>query len=1300
MSAARRRFRLDFEWERVEERTLLSIFTVTNTADNGDNVNPVPSSLRAAIIAADTDTDPAGANVNFSIPTTDTGYSAATQSWTITPTTLLPPLSKTMAIDGTSQPGFAAAGHPVIVLSGLSEPSGSDGLDVSANRITINSLVINGFSGGNALDVGSSNNTIVGNFIGTDPTGTTAVGNNIGVAQFGCGGDTIGGTTPAARNVISGNAYGIYNSNTNTNVVQGNYIGTDVTGEHAIPNGTGIFAFFGINTGDQYGGTAPGAQNVISGNGTGMNLGYFNAPGFLEGNYIGTDATGTVAVGNNLGIGIYAGNAPIGGINDVAPDGTVLRTAGNLISGNGIGIRDPSGRHVEGNYIGTDVTGTRSVPNAVGIGAFEPTSNATIGGITPGARNIISGNSVGVLLNNGSGNVVEGNYVGTDVTGLHALANLGGIGLGGNATNNTIGGTSPAARNVISGNNQGDAIGIHIGDGASGNTIEGNYIGTDVTGEVAIGNGDGIILKEGSNNIVGGSAPGAGNVISGNTDRGVVLGDLAGGIHTVTQNTVQGNLIGTDATGTCALPNRVGVELHAGGGVSSNTIGGATAAARNVISGNTDWGITLVDHTNDNSVQGNFIGTDINGAALGNGGGALISYASLGNTIGGTGAGAGNVIAYSTTSGGVVIPVNNSGTAQPTGDVIRGNSIHDNAGLGIDLGSDGVTLNDSHVGQPGPNNWQNFPVLSAAYAGASTVVLGTLHSSSSSTFTLDFYANLSPDHSGYGQGQVYLGSYTTKPSDEVSPGNYSFEVPGLSPVSVGQWISATATSPTGDTSEFSHDVQVVQAVTTTSLTASANPSLLNQPVTFTATVTSPVTALGTPTGSVQFVVDGSNFGSPVSLSGSTASISTSALSVGPHTVQAKYSGDSLFVASSASLTQAVQYKFSGFLPPLNSTLAIGAGRTLPIKFQLTDFSGSFVTSLSAVVSLQVLNTQGANVLTNTGSTALRYDPASNQFVADWQTKGLPVGTYTITLALADGTTYTKTIQLTKSNSAAGLTTGANGGTGSAPGGLLGGDIALYVDNTNGDLTADELARIQDAVTMVDSLVQPYGVDIAEVTDPTQADVTVNMDTKSAVGGYADGVLGCTTDAGQITIITGWNFYAGSDPTQVGAGQYDFETVVMHELGHALGLGHSTEATSVMYATLSAGAAKRVMTTADLNVPDSDDGGPCGLHAADSHSVTPQVVKPASAEADTVATSGRRAWMALDDLAVRAAGSTHRPDWRARAAKRRAAEASPVPEPVLTGKVAAISDGLRRDALHARLVDSVLDRLDRWSIFSS
>lgn len=303
-------------------------------------------------------------------------------------------------------------------------------------------------------------------------------------------------------------------------------------------------------------------------------------------------------------------------------------------------------------------------------------------------------------------------------------------------------------------------------------------------------------------------------------------------------------------------------------------------------------------------------------------------------------------------------------------------------------------------------------------------------------------------------------------------------------------------------------------------------------------------------------------------------------------------------SATATVVINVLYNFSGFQPPLSSGLSFAAGRPVPIKFQLTDVLGNYISSLSAVTALQVTYPDGSIHSILTG---LKYDSTANQYVDNWQTKGLATGSYAIALSLLDGRTHTVTVKITSGHGSAGLTTDVAGGTGAAPGGLLGGNIELYVDNGNGDLTADELARIQDAVTAADAVVEPYGVTVSEVTDPTQTDVTLNMDTTSAVGGYADGVLGCTTDAGQITIISGWNFYAGSDTTQIGSSQYDFETVVTHELGHALGLGHSSDSTSVMYATLNTGTVNRSMTTADLNVPDSDTGGACGHTVAASES---------------------------------------------------------------------------------------------------
>jgi uncharacterized delta-60 repeat protein len=443
------------------------------------------------------------------------------------------------------------------------------------------------------------------------------------------------------------------------------------------------------------------------------------------------------------------------------------------------------------------------------------------------------------------------------------------------------------------------------------------------------------------------------------------------------------------------------------------------------------------------------------------------------------------------------------------------------------------------------------------------------------------------ESTGSNDAAIFITGSTVDLGTTASPGGNTINVNGAgSLVTSGL---AAAFSAVGDT--FENNGVAVNPFNTATLTASANPSLLNQPVTFTATI-NPAATGAVPSGTVQFQLDGANVGAPVAVNGGSATFSPSNLTLGAHTVTAIYSGDANYITSFGTLAQNVKYHFSGYLAPLSSTQALALGRTVPIKFQLTDYNGVFISSLSAIQSLVITVPSGTTPLTG----SLRYDTTSNQFIANWQTKGLSAGTYTVTLVLNDGTTYTKTVQLSKTGTSSGLTTVAAGGTGSAPGGLLGGDIDLYVDNTNGDLTADELARIQDAVTAVDAVTEPYGVVVQEVTDPTLADVTLNIDTTSAVGGYADGVLGCTTDAGQITIINGWNFYASSNATQIGSGQYDFGTVVMHELGHALGLGHSSDSTSVMYATLNTGTVNRTLTTADLNVADSDNGA-CGLHAA-------------------------------------------------------------------------------------------------------
>ena len=229
-----------------------------------------------------------------------------------------------------------------------------------------------------------------------------------------------------------------------------------------------------------------------------------------------------------------------------------------------------------------------------------------------------------------------------------------------------------------------------------------------------------------------------------------------------------------------------------------------------------------------NLVQGNFIGTDVTGTSpLGNANhGVIIQVGASANMIGGTAAGSGNVIAFNTGDGVTVV----SGT----GNAILSNAIFANGGLGIDLGADGVTPNDS-LGHNGPNNYQNFPILtSVVTSGGTTTLSGTLNSTPNATFTVQFFANAAPDPSGFGEGQQYLGQ--TRVTTDGS-GNASFSVTLSTPPLVGQFFTATATDdPAGNTSEFSQDISSGTTVTNTNdsgpgslrqaiLNANANPGL-------------------------------------------------------------------------------------------------------------------------------------------------------------------------------------------------------------------------------------------------------------------------------------------------------------------------------------------------------------------------------------------------------------------------------------------------------------------------------------------
>ena len=482
----------------------------------------------------------------------------------------------------------------------------------------------------------------------------------------------------------------------------------------------------------------------------------------------------------------------------ISAGGSTVR--GLVINGFGataVRLTSGGGNTVEGNFIGTDVTGAVDRGNGWYGVTIANTANNTIGGVTARARNLISGNGKsGVQISGATAidNLVQGNLVGVDVSGAAALGNSEeGVSLSGSG--NTIGRTEHGAGNVLSGNS---LRGVFIAGGTA-NLIQGNFIGLDVTGTAALGNGgDGFYVSGASGNTIGGVEAGARNVISGNTRFGVYLTNGSTG------NLIQGNFIGTDGAGSTSLGNAVGIEV--GSNAPGNTIGGVSAGAGNVVSGNAGNGINLRGSSvAQNLVQGNLVGTDALGtAALGNGGsGVAIAGGANDTTIGGTTAGAGNTIAHNGGDGVFV--------ASGAGHRIASNSIFSNGGLGIDLGSGGVTPNDALDQDSGANNLQNSPVLTTGnilFAGGKLEVEYFADSAvENSTYPLRVEFFIADDDGE--EGKTFLGSHTYTAVEAQTPAIADLGNAAAIGVAAADLIVATATDSDGNTSEFSRALAVV-----------------------------------------------------------------------------------------------------------------------------------------------------------------------------------------------------------------------------------------------------------------------------------------------------------------------------------------------------------------------------------------------------------------------------------------------------------------------------------------------------------
>ena len=568
----------------------------------------------------------------------------------------LPPITEAVEIDGTTQ-GGCAADVPCVEIDGSATPT-VDGLTLMGDGSTIRGLIINGFTEESAVLIllESSGNTIVGNYFGTNSTGMAADPNEIGVNIYGSD-NQVGGDSAADRNILSGNGAGLIIIGTDQsvgNVVEGNYIGVGVDGETAVPN-TGSGVDINLPQTDTQGENTIGPGNVISG---------------------------------NQGMG---------------------NTSGVFIMG--------SGARVHGNLIGTDATGEIAVPNDHGV--VVSGQNITVGGDTPGERNVISGNTnkgIWALVNNGPviNNTISGNYIGTDADGTEPLGNgEEGVYLFEDISNNVIGGDSPSERNVIAANGE---IGIRIWDSPN-NQVLGNYIGTDRTGEEPMGNGfTGIsVTVDGSdNNLI------RGNVVVDNAQAGI---DIIAGVN-----------------GTDVLANRVGI-----------------------------------------TPSGDPLGND--------GDGVRISDAS-GNLIGSPGDDA-NIIAH---NGGAGVKVA-SAEIDTVDNTISGNSIHSNAGLGIDL------------------DFGNHDLAAPVITG-----FGSVTGTACPNCTVEVFSDSEL------QGRAYEGSTTANGSGDWT----------LEEFPSGPNVTATATDDSGDTSEFSAAVVAPPTPTpeptaTSAVTPTATPGSSSTP---------------------------------------------------------------------------------------------------------------------------------------------------------------------------------------------------------------------------------------------------------------------------------------------------------------------------------------------------------------------------------------------------------------------------------------------------------------------------------------
>ncbi|MDR3634200.1 MAG: Calx-beta domain-containing protein [Isosphaeraceae bacterium] len=840
--------------ELLEERQLLAGISIPVTSAAGDQS---AGTLYAAILASNLNNPgPGGHNtITFDIASTGTVQ-------TISLAQSLPPIAFPVTINGTTEPQFS--GSPLIVIDGTG--AGGNGLTINASNTTIEGLGIVNFSGtGISINSAAVTNTLIeANYIGINNTGAIAQHNFVGISINNSSGNTItgmpfvvNGNTVWLPNVVSGNsADQIDLSNSNDNLILGNRLGTNAAGTVGLNLGWDAIKLENSSS-NTIGGVGANQGNLLSGGEFFDelqldNFGGGSANNLIQGNFIGTNAAGTAALDSNslFVTGILIQGAGTTG-NTV---GGTAAGAGNIIAGmtsTGVQIDSP-GNVFEGNEVGIGANDA-AIPNK-GSGVVVNASNVTIGGTVPGSGNVISGNQgsgIAVTSSVATGVQITGNLIGVDAGGTNAVPNgtvqsLSGDGIFVQGNGVTIGGSTAGAANVISGN---IGAGIEFESG-TGLVVQGNSIGTDISGSFSVGNGVGILISGGSTATIGGANAGQGNVISGNVARGVAFtGDGIQISSSAGDNLFVGNLVGTDVSGTVAVPNE-GSGIAVGGSSADDTIGGTTPGAGNVISGNDGDGILTLNTATGSTIQGNEIGTSIQApftgdvSPLGNGASG-IELQTSNNLVGGDVPNAGNIIAFNgqlTTGDGIhVVNLNNA----PTGDVFEENSIYDNSALGISLATNGITPTPiappATVANPYANNHINYPTITQAIqnAGVTTVAGLLTKERPNTTYNIEFYEDSAANASGYGEGHTLIGVQSNVQTDNTGSAQF-LSVLNNASILAGDMISATVTDASlqDGTSEFAKDVPIQGLVDlSVQVSATPNPVYVGQTVTYTVTVT-------------------------------------------------------------------------------------------------------------------------------------------------------------------------------------------------------------------------------------------------------------------------------------------------------------------------------------------------------------------------------------------------------------------------------------------------------------------------------